>query len=303
MCRLLLCDKKYYNNVGRHYLERFLDHLEKECGGHSNGMCFVKDGRVTTVRKSVALKNQDIIRELYLNQPDWFMYHTRVASVGSISNSNAHPYWNKNKTFVLCMNGTESEIGDLADGLGITDTELIFRNLNTFNINEEVLTKLSSKFLGFRNGKVFATNPIGYSGLKFVDDNGICIASSFMLGEKYKTMKEEYIWREGEDIQEYTEKYASYSNGWYYDLYDKQYTYDKKVNESAKLKSEPYVFDMIDDCNDNIQRNMLTLPEVKGILEQEFGKDLVVHTIKGKRFLKFGDDFVFCVDSTGKYVY
>ena len=302
MCRLLLCDKKYYNNVGRHYLERFLDHLEKECGGHSNGICFVKDGRVTTVRKSVALKNQDIIRELYLNQPDWFMYHTRIASVGSISNSNAHPYWNKNKTFVLCMNGTESEIGDLADGLGITDTELIFRNLNTFNINEEVLTKLSSKFLGFRNGKVFATNPIGYSGLKFVDYEGICIASSFMPGEKYKTMKEEYIWREGEDIREYVNEYKAYSDSWYYDLYNKQYEFDK-ISETSKLRSEPYLFDLLDDCNDNIQRNLLNLAEVRGILKQELGDDLIVNTTKGKRHIKFGDDFVFCVDSSGKFVY
>ena len=300
MCRLLLCDKKYYNNVGRHYLERFLNHLEKECGGQSNGICFVKDGRVTTVRKSIALKNQDIIRELYLNQPDWFMYHTRIASVGCISNSNAHPYWNKNKTFVLCMNGTESEIGDLADGLGITDTELIFRNLNTFNINEEVLTKLSSKFLGFRNGKVFATNPLGYSGLKFVDDEGICIASSFMPGEKYKTMKEEYIWREGCDIEEYENTYKTYNNDWYSYLYDKQYTYDKSTE---KLKSEPYLFDLLDDCNDNIQRNLLNLAEVRGILKQELGDDLVINTTKGKRYIKFGDDFVFCVDSAGKYVY
>ena len=200
------------------------------------------------------------------------------------------------------MNGTESKIGDLADGLGITDTELIFRNLNTFNINEEVLTKLSSKFLGFRNGKVFATNPLGYSGLKFVDDKGICIASSFMPGEFCKSMEEEYIWREGEEIKQYSEKYKKYSNSWYYDLYDKQYTYDKQIN-NTKLRAETYVFALLDDCNDNIQRNMLTLSEIRGILTGEFGDDLVVDTQKGKRYIKFGDDFVFCVDSTGKYVY
>ena len=323
MCRLMLCNNEYINNIGEGYMKTFLDHLEKECGGHSNGYAFIKDGVVIDIDKAVKLTNEEIIKRLYEQQPDWFMYHTRVASVGSIKDSNAHPYWNSDKSFVLCMNGTESEFGALADGLGITDTNLIFMNLNTFNINEEVLTGLSSKFLGFRNGKVFATNPYStYGGLKFDDENGICIASSFPLGYKGdKSMDVSYIWREGEKIEEYiyTPKnygraysdYSLYSDSWYDYYYNKQEeTKESKScdmcfddNDELITVSENKLYDIIDECNDALEKREMSLDEVKEILIDKYGKDLKVKTPIGKRYIKFGSDFVFAVNNGGQYIY
>lgn len=309
MCRILLCNKKYYNNMGKDFMKTFLDHLEKECGGHSNGYAFINNQEVIDIDKGVKLTNQMIIDGLYEKQPEWLIYHTRIASVGKITDENAHPYWNADKSFVLCMNGTEHGIGDLAEGLGITDTNLIFMNLDTFNINEEVLTDLSSKFIGFRNGKVFVTNPLStYGGLEYDDKNGICIASSFPITYKdEKKLKTGFIWREGDRLEEYVpviNRYYDNSYGWYDYYYNQQKAIKCEDNVcKAKTVSENSIYDVIDECNKYIENQQFAMKEIQEILEDKYGKDLKVQTTCGTRYIKLAQDFVFLVDNKGGYIY
>lgn len=329
MCRLALCDNKYFNNKGIKKMKVFLDHLERECGGHGNGYLFIKKNKLIGFKKGVELKNIDILMELFETQPDWFIYHTRVASVGGKSDYNCHPFVDAKRTFGLCMNGTENEFGALAGGLGITDTQLIFHNLNTFNISEDTLTDMSSKFMGFRNGKVFATNPCsyGYGGLKFVDDKkGLCIASSFPVGfEDYKDMRNGYIWKEGKRVEENIfvgssnkwqyvngkwikpDKYEYDEDAWYYDQYCTQKKEDeKKIEEkeieSKKMLSEYSLYDVIDELNEEIEAGLITATTAYALLIEEYGNS-TVKTVKGSRHFKMAQDCVFLVDNAGKFIY
>lgn len=242
MCRLYMANKKFLTEKGEVETLKFLNQLEKSCGGHGNGILFIDNGKITLDVKAVDLKNTDIVNALFNNKnglPDWFMYHTRVASKGSIKNENCHPYVNEDKSFALMMNGTDSSFGAFGKVMGdITDTEVIFKMIDVFGADLEALTELSPRFLGFKEGKVFATNPDGYQGLKFYEeDEAICIASESPTGETWSSMEEEYVWTEGEEIKVKTVKaYGGYTAYNYSTAY-KNYL-DKWADDIDSTKDE-----------------------------------------------------------------
>lgn len=206
MCRLSLMNKKgmelIENRIG---LEKELIRLSKECGGHGNGLLLIKDGQIISYKKGLKLTENKIVNEVMKTDFDWFLFHTRIASAGSIKDKNCHPYINRKKTFALMMNGTEHQYATMAKSLDITDTELVFKNINDYNIPLVTLSELTAKYMGIKDGKVFASNPSGSwtGGLKFIDkDEAIVIASSFdmCLIKDYESMKEGF-WNEGEKIQ------------------------------------------------------------------------------------------------------
>lgn len=232
MCRLLECNKAYLQKTKKEDLLIFLDQLEKSCGGHGNGIAFVDGGKVTFTFKSTQLTNKDIVEILYNKMtplPEWFLYHTRVASAGSIKDENCHPYVNEDGSFALMMNGTDRTFGALGEERDITDTQVIYEIFESLKYPIKSLTNYSPRFMGVRDGKVFATNPTAtYQSLKFVDDEGaICIASEFPLGyADVKTMKSGYAWFEGEEIKE--EPKVVYNNS---DWWRKAYGYENNVIE------------------------------------------------------------------------
>lgn len=253
MCRLLECNKAYLEKTNKEELLAFLDVLEKSCGGHGNGIAFIDNGKVTFEFKSVTLTNKEIVDILYNKMtplPEWFLYHTRVASAGSIKDENCHPYVNEDGTFALMMNGTDRTFGALGEERDITDTQVIYEIFEGLNYPIRSLTNYSPRFMGVKDGRVFATNPSGsYQSLKFIEKDGaICIASEFPDGyEGVKTMLGGFAWFEGDKFKEEIPKPKSfYSNIYDTDWWRKAYgqevvqysTYTGKGNSVVEAYEE-----------------------------------------------------------------
>lgn len=212
MCRLLCVNKE-----GAEMLEetigvrRMLNHLVKQCGGHGNGLALFKDGKITFVKKGINYSNKSIAKKILSSDFDYAMYHTRVASVGKVRDSNCHPYVTKNKDFLLMMNGTESAFSSFADEIGITDTELIFRIMGSNGVKPSALNKLTSRFMGFQDGKVFIKNS-SFGGLEFIrEKNAFVVASSFPNFVMSEDMAEG-IWMQGETIKKKVWGATTYGN-------------------------------------------------------------------------------------------
>lgn len=245
MCRLLMSDNRGLKKLGKEYMKGFLDVLEKSCGGHGNGYLFIKDGQIIGYDKGVKLSNEEIVERVYSEEVDWFIYHTRVASKGSIKDENCHPYVSADLTQGLVMNGTMSDFGAIANHSDITDTEMLFRMKLASGIPADNLVGLSPRFLGIENGKVYAVNNSVAQALHYDDNECIIIASEFpkdYVGDK--TMKVDYCWHEGEDIEE--RKVVVYTNnntGWwdrcnsYYNSYYnyRNYLYDTNNDVSSDV--------------------------------------------------------------------
>lgn len=236
MCRLALYSRKAIEDLGRDKMKEFLDHLEKECGGDGNGCLFIEDSKITFEHKGLKFSNEQIVEALYIGEaPDWFMYHTRVASKGTINDSNCHPYTNEDNTFSLMMNGTDGSFGAFGKDTDITDTEVIFKLLNNTGLSLNGLTLLTPRFMGFKDGKVFVTNPSGRQGLEYIsNEDYTIIASSFPNEYKEKSLKQEFVWFEGEElIEEPVKVVPIYSDYRYNDWREYIYESPNKVDDTV----------------------------------------------------------------------
>ena len=154
MCRVLLMNKQGEEEIEKNYgLDRYLRFLEKQLGGHGNGFSLLKNGKVISLKKGVNLDVRDIANAFRKTDYDWALFHTRLASVGTISDKNCHPFRNGN--IVLAMNGTEKSVDFLSNTLDITDTEAILDILCKYHLELPALKKLNSIFMGFYNGNPF----------------------------------------------------------------------------------------------------------------------------------------------------
>lgn len=240
MCRLFLSNKKAVKMIDKRYgILKYLDSLEKSCGGHGNGFILVKDGKMIFALKGVELKNEKVIIALKKIKYDWIIYHTRVASAGSKKDANCHPYWNESNTFALAMNGTVRDVGNLAKDIDITDTDMIFRMINKKLIDVEAVKNVVPNFIGFKDSKVWACSN-GYSnGLKFIDKDGaLAIASEFPTEffKDYETMEDGFWW-EGTEIKEKTYVHsttAAYSYNYNGANYNWEEYYQKRFPSTAK---------------------------------------------------------------------
>ena len=175
MCRLAMMNKEGIKYIERKYgLENLFNYLERQLGGHGNGICFIyKDGSYF-IRKGVNLTNEEIAEEVLMkiNHLKWIIYHTRLASVGSINDRNCHPFNNNGR--VMAMNGTERNY--TVANKSLTDTENIL--ITTNNITKGT-REYRSVFLGYENGKVFANRNNG--SLEYIpcENGGRVFASTF----------------------------------------------------------------------------------------------------------------------------
>src|SRR5690606_30506682 len=125
MCRLALLNKEGVDYIESNYgLTEFFDYLEMSQGGHGNGYCIIYDNKKIRIKKGVTLPNEEIAADILKDYQNikWIMYHTRLASMGNISNENCHPFRCGNN--ILMMNGTESGIRAFIKD-NKTDTETI----------------------------------------------------------------------------------------------------------------------------------------------------------------------------------
>ena len=177
MCRLAMMNNagiRYIEN--RYGLENLFNHLERQLGGNGNGICFIYNDGSYFIRKGVKLTNEDIAEEVLMkiNHLKWIIYHTRLASIGVISDRNCHPFENNGR--VMAMNGTEKEYTVVNKNL--TDTENIL--IATKNITKGT-REYRSVFLGYENGKVFANK--NYGSLEYMPckNGGRVFASTFPM--------------------------------------------------------------------------------------------------------------------------
>lgn len=177
MCRLAMMNNAGIRYIENKYgLENLFDHLERQLGGHGNGICFIYNDGSYFIRKGVKLTNEDIAEEVLMkiNHLKWIIYHTRLASIGVISDRNCHPFENNGR--VMAMNGTEREYTVVNKNL--TDTENIL--IATKNITKGT-REYGSVFLGYENGKVFANK--NYGSLEYMPckNGGRVFASTFPM--------------------------------------------------------------------------------------------------------------------------
>ena len=175
MCRLAMMNKEGIKHIEKEYgLENLFNHLERQLGGHGNGICIIYNDGTYCINKGVTLSNKTITEEILrqLKRIKWVIYHTRLASVGSINNRNCHPFVDNGR--VMAMNGTERNY--IVVNKNLTDTENIL--LSTENITDNT-KKYHSVFLGYENGKVFANK--NYGSLEYIPckNGGKVFASSF----------------------------------------------------------------------------------------------------------------------------
>lgn len=181
MCRLAMMNNAGIRHIEEEYgLENLFNYLEKQLGGHGNGICFIYNDGSYYINKGVELTNKEIAEEVLMKIKylKWIIYHTRLASVGNISDRNCHPFENNGR--VMAMNGTERVYTVINHTL--TDTENIL--LSTNNITDET-RDYHSVFLGYENGKVFANKNFG--SLEYIpcENGGKIFASTFPV-EYYK---------------------------------------------------------------------------------------------------------------------
>ena len=202
MCRLALFNKEGVNYIESNYgLTEFFNYLETLQGGHGNGYCIIYDNGKIRIKKGITLSNTEITADILKDYQNikWVMYHTRLASMGNISNENCHPFRCENN--ILMMNGTERGIRAFIKD-NKTDTETILNICIQLGVDIARATKnLNSVFVGYNNGKVFAHRNSG--SLEYLHHNSktIIFASEF-LPEQYKDNI--YIsplyWEEGQKI-------------------------------------------------------------------------------------------------------
>lgn len=177
MCRLAMMNNAGIKYVEKEYgLENLFDYLEKQLGGHGNGICFIYNDGTYFIKKGVNLTNKEIARRVIadIDCIKWIIYHTRLASVGSINNRNCHPFEDNGR--VMAMNGTERDYTVVNEYL--TDTENIL--LSTKNITNGT-KKYHSVFLGYENGKVFANKNCGSLEYLPCTNGGKVFASRFPM--------------------------------------------------------------------------------------------------------------------------
>lgn len=178
MCRLALLNNEGIKYIeGWYGLENLFNYLERQLGGHGNGICFIYNDGSYYIKKGVNLTNAEIAEEVLtkIKHLKWIIYHTRLASVGSINDRNCHPFENNGR--VMAMNGTERNY--VVVNKNLTDTENIL--LSTDNILEGT-RKYNSVFLGYENGKVFANK--NYGSLEYMPcGNGGKVFASRMPAE------------------------------------------------------------------------------------------------------------------------
>lgn len=239
MCRLVLMNKAGEKEIEKNYgLENYFKYLENSLGGHGNGYALLRKGKVIELNKGINLSVKEITQIIRRKNYDWCIFHTRLASVGILSDENCHPFI-KNSREVMAMNGTENKMDFISEPLGITDTQAILETKVKYNFGLPALKHFKSIFVGFSNGKpyVVADNTYNIRLLRNSKKNAIVFASAFPENIKKKVYKplDPFIWN-GDNID--------MSN---FKEYKETKLYQKGL---VKSYSKPFWTNVIDESND-----------------------------------------------------
>ena len=205
MCRLAMLNRQgieYAEQNHKGGITALFDCLENSYGGHGNGAAIIYQNKKIEIIKGVCLTNDEIAEKILgdIKRIEHVIYHTRLASMGNVSDKNCHPF-RRNKN-VLAMNGTENWIRPLVTK-NETDTETILKMVTASNKNlVEVCKGLNSVFLGMYQGKMFATH--GKGDLELLQTGTAKIfASEFPKTwyNKTKIIEAPKVWVEGQKVK------------------------------------------------------------------------------------------------------
>lgn len=207
MCRLLMGNYEGIMKLrdelkdipGCSTLEKYLADLELRDGGHGNGYATFTDGTLKNLKKGVDLQVSEIARVMETEEYDWFLFHTREASAGSITDGNCHPYHIEGKAeIVAAVNGNERSVSPLASIRNITDSRFILEMIAEMDMPLfETLQVFESNFFGFYNGKPFIKKG-NRDMLKWEKDSGIVFSSDFPFAmTNLFRPDEDYFWFDG----------------------------------------------------------------------------------------------------------
>lgn len=140
-----------------------LTYLEKSLGGHGNGLVLIKNHKIIFFKKGVEYTVSEIYDELIKKDYDYALFHTRLASIGDINDSNCHPFVNEENDSALAMNGTIVKFFSFANKKKISDTEFLFERIKNLNLIEMLkeLIKYDAAFIGCNNGIPFLVKNMG----------------------------------------------------------------------------------------------------------------------------------------------
>lgn len=275
MCRLILMNKNGEKEIEKNYgLSNYLKYLEDSFGGHGNGVALLRKGKITYLNKGINLSVKEIANVIRKRAYDWCIFHTRLASVGSKSDKNCHPFIIGNE--VMAMNGTERTEQLLTSAQDITDTEAILKVKEKFNLEIPVLQNLNSIFVGFSKGKpyVVANNTYNIKLMYRKNDNSVVFASNFpdKMKKNIYNAKNSFIWNDEEiDMSNFKrrkkEKQNKYIQTTFYDIQDEHpEMYFNKNDEERK-----YVYDMqdIEEEYESIYKEMMSREEYYQMLIEE----------------------------------
>src|SRR3990167_3896943 len=104
MCRIALWPVGTAIEFGEERLKAFLKQLQCSLGGHGNGIGWW-EGTEPHVVKGVKMTTDECAQTILdVNRKYRVLFHTRLASRGSISEENCHPFLYGN--WITCHNGT-----------------------------------------------------------------------------------------------------------------------------------------------------------------------------------------------------
>ena len=228
-----------------------------------NGLILVKENKVIYVKKGVDYKTYQIANKLAKTDYDYALFHTRIRSVGKVSDNNCHPF-RFGSTYVM-MNGTESGYSGIADMLGITDTEAALRVAKTMKVDVcEFFGSLGSNFIGVDKGQVFATSPNSYYKSISIakEEEAIIIASSLpSVFEELEPIDKPFIWKAGEELK--TKKKVKYSSVDY--KYGRTY-----ANSLATIKDdETIIAGWEDKVNEKTKKTYYECPYCENVFRKD----------------------------------
>lgn len=206
MCRVFIGTKNAIMRYNRlHNLTSLLHYLVNNCGGHGNGIALIKDKTIIYTKKGVDYTYKQAARALLLRDYDYALFHTRIASVSTISDENCHPFTYQ-KRYALIMNGTINNLSALAEAIGITDTETIFNVIKGLDIDTTIkaLSTLSPVFIGVAEGLPYVLKNSGALEKwkhKSLKPDDYLFASVFPKEVKgVHPLPYDFTWKNGEEI-------------------------------------------------------------------------------------------------------
>lgn len=210
MCRLLLANRSGIRALCEklaHFpncpdLASYLRGLELKDGGHGNGLALVSQGSLSLLEKGVTLGTERIASIMGCFDYDWALFHTREASLGTVTDENCHPFVVEgDRKLVVAVNGNEIQMGPLAALEGITDSEFIARMIISMGLPfPEALGCFCSNFAGFLDGRPFVRKGDRQLQL-FRQGEALVFASDFPYGlDNVTGLEEHYCWIDGQEI-------------------------------------------------------------------------------------------------------